>query len=208
MALASENTSVAQRHASWDQLVFHEGWFSPPVLQHSNVPRGVLCLSGVAESRGRSVPTVMWEWRHDYATSAWKPVVAPSCSVSGDWCNLFPHVVGCGLLPVCETDILWACPRFLLLCGTSVPFAELSPVPDLVPEAVVESNFRRSYTFLKLNVDLVETFLSPCLLESAVERSSKGFFWVLLTSWLHKWLHLLSQQKPRSLLNTWSHEER
>lgn len=91
----------------------------------------------------------------DCTTSAWKPVVPPSGSVSGGWCNSFPHViVGCGLLPECEIGVLCACPEFLPLLGTSVPSAEPSPAPDLVTEAAVKSNFRRSYTFLKLNVDL------------------------------------------------------
>lgn len=86
----------------------------------------------------------------DCTTSAWKPVVPPSGSVSRGWCNLFPHVVvGCGLLPECEISVLCACPGFLLLLGTSVP----SPAPDLVSK-VVEPNFR-SYAFLKLNIDFL-----------------------------------------------------
>ena len=52
-----------------------------------------------------------------------------------------------------------------------------------------------------------ETFLSLCLLDSCMECSSKRGLWVLSPSWPHKRLHLLSQQKPRSLLNRWSHEE-
>lgn len=92
----------------------------------------------------------------DCATSASKPVVPPSGSVSGGWCNLFPHViVSCRLLLECEIGVLHACPGFLLRLGTSVPSAEHSPAPDLVAEAVVESNFRRSYAFLKLNIDLL-----------------------------------------------------
>lgn len=92
----------------------------------------------------------------DSTTSAWKPAVPPSGLVSGGWCNLFPHViVNCGLLPECEIGVLCACPGFLLLLGTSIPSAEPFPAPDPVTEAVVESNFRRFYAFLKLNIDLL-----------------------------------------------------
>ena len=88
-------------------------------------------------------------------TTGWKSVVPPSGPVSGGCCDLFPHaVVSCGLLSESEIGVLCACPGFLLLLGTSVPPAEPSPAPDPVTKAVVESNFRRSYAFLKLNIDL------------------------------------------------------
>ena len=92
----------------------------------------------------------------DCTTSAWKSVVPPSGSVSGGWCNLFLHiVVACGLLPECEIGVLCGCPGFLLLLSTGIPFFEPSPGPDLVTKAVAESNFRSSYAFRKLNIDLL-----------------------------------------------------
>lgn len=122
---------------------------------------GVSCFSGVVEL---GVEVSSW-WcgsgdLTDCTTTAWKPVVPPSGSVSGGWCNLFPHViVSCRLLPECEIGVLRACPGFLLRLGTSVPSAEPSPALDLVAEAVVESNFRRSYAFLKLTIGLLWNFL-------------------------------------------------
>lgn len=61
--------------------------------------------------------------------------------------------------------------------------------------------------FLSWILIFFETFSSLCLLDSPMECSSKRGLWVLSPSWPHKWLNLLSLQKPRILLNRWSHEE-
>lgn len=155
----SGSTSEAKWHTSWGGHPFHKGWFSPPVLLGNTQRCQEWGLSGVVELGDRSVLMVMWEWSGDMTnctSSAWKPVVPSSGFVSGDWCNLFPHVVvSCGLLPECEISVLYAWPWFLLLLGTGVPSAEPSPALNLVTDAVMESNFRTSYAFLKLNIDLL-----------------------------------------------------